>query len=197
MQKCAAHDQEKARKRWLPRDDKISQDLKDPSFCRSSEKIALESETVAEKAYAIFDWYREQRETARKNLKTQVNRFGKGDDLPPGVFKMIKVYVAMKRVLSTGDKMAGRHGNKGVVSRILPQEDLPYFEDGTPVDMVLNPLGVPSRMNVGQILEIHLGRAAQGLGQQINQLLTEHEIKGLKEESQSIFDRRDRPQTDH
>jgi DNA-directed RNA polymerase subunit beta len=77
---------------------------------------------------------------------------------------MVKVYVAMKRKLSVGDKMAGRHGNKGVVSRILPQEDLPYFEDGTPVDMVLNPLGVPSRMNVGQVLEIHLGCAAKGLG---------------------------------
>jgi DNA-directed RNA polymerase subunit beta len=81
---------------------------------------------------------------------------------------MVKVYVAMKRKLSVGDKMAGRHGNKGVVSRILPLEDMPYFEDGTPVDMVLNPLGVPSRMNVGQMLEIHLGRAAKGLGDQIN-----------------------------
>jgi DNA-directed RNA polymerase subunit beta len=86
-----------------------------------------------------------------------MSRYEKGDDLPPGVIKMVKVYVAMKRKLSVGDKMAGRLGNKGVVSRILPQEDLPYFEDGTPVDMVLNPLGVPSRMNVGQVLEIHLG----------------------------------------
>ena len=85
----------------------------------------------------------------------------KGMIFPPGVIKMVKVYVAMKRKLSVGDKMAGRHGNKGVVSRILPQEDLPYFEDGTPVDMVLNPLGVPSRMNVGQILEIHLGTGCQ------------------------------------
>src|SRR5256885_4989657 len=88
----------------------------------------------------------------------------KGDELPPGVIKMIKVYVAMKRKLSVGDKMAGRHGNKGVISRILPEEDMPYTPDGTPVEIVLNPLGVPSRMNVGQILETHLGWAARVLG---------------------------------
>jgi len=88
----------------------------------------------------------------------------KGDELPPGVIKMIKVYVAMKRKLSVGDKMAGRHGNKGVISRILPEEDMPYLPDGTPVEIVLNPLGVPSRMNVGQILETHLGWAARTLG---------------------------------
>jgi DNA-directed RNA polymerase subunit beta len=100
---------------------------------------------------------------------------------------MVKVYVAMKRKLSVGDKMAGRHGNKGVVSRILPVEDLPYFEDGTHVDMVLNPLGVPSRMNVGQILEIHLGYAAKGLGDQINLLLEERKTKLLKEKLKRIF----------
>src|SRR5207245_7697051 len=87
----------------------------------------------------------------------------KGDELPPGVIKMIKVYVAMKRKLSVGDKMAGRHGNKGVVSIIVPEEDMPYMEDGTPIDLILNPLGVPSRMNVGQILETHLGWAAKQL----------------------------------
>ncbi len=89
-----------------------------------------------------------------------------GDELPPGVIKMVKVYVAIKRKLQVGDKMAGRHGNKGVLSRILPEEDMPYLEDGTPVDIVLNPLGVPSRMNVGQILETHLGWAAKELGGQ-------------------------------
>jgi DNA-directed RNA polymerase subunit beta len=88
----------------------------------------------------------------------------KGDELPPGVIKMVKVYVAMKRKLSVGDKMAGRHGNKGVISRILPEEDMPYMPDGTPVEIVLNPLGVPSRMNVGQILETHLGWAARTVG---------------------------------
>jgi DNA-directed RNA polymerase subunit beta len=93
----------------------------------------------------------------------------------------------MKRMLSVGDKMAGRHGNKGVVSRILPQEDLPYFEDGTTVDMVLNPLGVPSRMNVGQILEIHLGRTAKGLGDQISQMLEEKKLEALREKLKCVF----------
>ncbi len=88
----------------------------------------------------------------------------RGDELPPGVIKLVKVYVAMKRKLSVGDKMAGRHGNKGVIARILPEEDMPYLPDGTPVEIVLNPLGVPSRMNVGQILETHLGWAAHALG---------------------------------
>jgi DNA-directed RNA polymerase subunit beta len=100
---------------------------------------------------------------------------------------MVKVYVAMKRKLSVGDKMAGRHGNKGVVSRILPVEDLPYFEDGAPVDMVLNPLGVPSRMNVGQILEIHLGLAAKGLGEQISRLLEEQKLAKLRDKLRKVF----------
>lgn len=100
---------------------------------------------------------------------------------------MVKVYVAMKRKLSVGDKMAGRHGNKGVVSRILPQEDMPYFEDGVPIDMVLNPLGVPSRMNVGQILEIHLGRAAKGLGDLLNRLLEENKVNDLRNKLKRIF----------
>ena len=93
-----------------------------------------------------------------------VNRLSRGDELPTGVLEMVKVYVATKRNLSVGDKMAGRHGNKGVISKIMPEEDMPYLEDGTPVDIVLNPLGVPSRMNVGQILETHLGLAARNLG---------------------------------
>ena len=110
-----------------------------------------------------------------------------GDELAPGVIKMVKVYVAMKRKLSVGDKMAGRHGNKGVVSRILPIEDLPYFEDGRPVDMVLNPLGVPSRMNVGQILEIHLGRAAKGLGEQLTELIQAEKYKAVRDKMKKIF----------
>src|SRR5437867_11404530 len=97
-------------------------------------------------------------------LEERVGRLRRGDDLPPGVIKMVKVYVAVKRKLSVGDKMAGRHGNKGVVSRALPEEDMPYLPDGTPVEIVLNPLGVPSRMNVGQILETRLGCAAKALG---------------------------------
>ena len=94
----------------------------------------------------------------------KIAKLRKGDELPPGVIKLVKVYIAMKRKLSVGDKMAGRHGNKGVIARILPDEDMPYLPDGTPVEIVLNPLGVPSRMNVGQILETHLGWAAQGAG---------------------------------
>ena len=104
----------------------------------------------------------------------KINRLKRGDELAPGIIKMVKVYVAMKRKLCVGDKMAGRHGNKGVVSRILPMEDMPYMPDGRPVDVVLNPLGVPSRMNVGQILETHLGLAAKGLGEMLNRYIDEN-----------------------
>ena len=104
-------------------------------------------------------------------FQDKINKLKGGDELPPGVIRMVKVFVAIKRKLQVGDKMAGRHGNKGVISRILPEEDMPFLEDGTPVDIVLNPLGVPSRMNVGQILEAHLGWAARSLGQQIDELL--------------------------
>ncbi len=102
-----------------------------------------------------------------EHFHEKIDRLSKGDELPPGVIKMVKVYIAIKRKLQVGDKMAGRHGNKGVVSRILPEEDLPYMADGRPVDLVLNPLGVPSRMNVGQILEAHLGWGAKGLGEAV------------------------------
>ncbi|MBI5237855.1 MAG: DNA-directed RNA polymerase subunit beta [Deltaproteobacteria bacterium] len=104
----------------------------------------------------------------------RINRLKRGDELPPGVIKMVKIYIAMKRKVSVGDKMAGRHGNKGVISRILPEEDMPYLQDGTPVDIVLNPLGVPSRMNIGQILETHLGWAAKNLGSAIKALVEKH-----------------------
>ncbi len=109
----------------------------------------------------------------RMNYGEKIKKIRKGDDLQPGIIKMVKVYVAVKRKLQVGDKMAGRHGNKGVISRILPEEDLPFLEDGTPVDVVLNPLGVPSRMNIGQVLETHLGWAARGLGVQIGKMLEE------------------------
>src|SRR5439155_25712250 len=121
-------------------------------------------------------------------LEERIGRLRRGDDLPPGVIKMVKVYVAVKRKLSVGDKMAGRHGNKGVVSKILPDEDMPYLPDGTPVEIVLNPLGVPSRMNVGQILETHLGWAAQALGLHFATPVfdgaTEREIKKQLSEAQ-------------
>ena len=116
---------------------------------------------------------RKQYDEAKKGLESRfldkVEKLQRGDELPPGVMKMVKVFVAVKRKIQPGDKMAGRHGNKGVVSKIVPQEDMPFLEDGTPVDIVLNPLGVPSRMNVGQILETHLGWACAGLGRQVNE----------------------------
>ncbi|HEX8490497.1 MAG TPA: DNA-directed RNA polymerase subunit beta, partial [Chthoniobacterales bacterium] len=99
-----------------------------------------------------------------EHFRDKIDRLSKGDELPPGVIKMVKVYIAIKRKLQVGDKMAGRHGNKGVVARIVPEEDMPFLADGTPVEIVLNPLGVPSRMNVGQVLETHLGVAAKALG---------------------------------
>ena len=151
------------------------------------EKIALVNKKAEIKIAEIFARYREQKAAAEAAFEHHLNAIEKGDDLPPGVIKMIKIYVAMKRTLSVGDKMAGRHGNKGVVSRILPEEDLPYFLDGRTVDMVLNPLGVPSRMNVGQILEIHLGFAAKALGDQINQMLEENRCDALREKFAAIF----------
>jgi DNA-directed RNA polymerase subunit beta len=120
----------------------------------------------------------------------KIARLKKGDELPPGVFKMVKVYLAIKRKLSVGDKMAGRHGNKGVISRILPEEDMPYLADGRPVDIVLNPLGVPSRMNIGQILETHLGWAARGLGEQLDDMLAERrdvEVSKLRSKLVEVY----------
>ncbi|CCK81645.1 DNA-directed RNA polymerase subunit beta [Desulfobacula toluolica] len=149
--------------------------------------VAVKDAVITEKAQVILESAQRQIKKARDHFNRQVSRFEKGDDLPPGVLKMIKISVAMERVLSVGDKMAGRHGNKGVVSRILRMEDLPYFEDGRPVDMVLNPLGVPSRMNVGQILEIHLGHAAFGLGQRIDEMLNQMKLDKLREKVIEIF----------
>ncbi len=151
------------------------------------ERLVLADEKCAEQIDAILKKYKQAIKRCNDDFYKSVNRFEKGDDLPPGVIKMVKIYVAMKRKLSVGDKMAGRHGNKGVVSRILPQEDLPYFKDGTTVDMVLNPLGVPSRMNVGQVLEIHLGYAASRLGLQINKLLEEKNLIDLRAKMTRIF----------
>jgi DNA-directed RNA polymerase subunit beta len=155
------------------------------------EGLVLKDPKLTERVHELLERYRDQGELTRMVFEQQVSRYAKGDDLPPGVIKLVKVYVAMKRKLSVGDKMAGRHGNKGVVSRILPVEDLPYFRDGTPVDMVLNPLGVPSRMNVGQILEIHLGRAAKTLGDQLSLLLEEQKNKALRDTLKRIFSESD------
>jgi DNA-directed RNA polymerase subunit beta len=121
-----------------------------------------------------------------EHFRDKIEKLAKGDELPPGVIKMVKVYIAIKRKLQVGDKMAGRHGNKGVVSRILPEEDMPYLADGSPVDIVLNPLGVPSRMNVGQILEVHLGWGARELGQQLHRMVEQK--RGAAEIKQKLKD---------
>jgi DNA-directed RNA polymerase subunit beta len=124
-----------------------------------------------------------------EHFRDKIDRLSKGDELPPGVIKMVKVYIAIKRKLQVGDKMAGRHGNKGVISRILPEEDMPYLQDGTPVDIVLNPLGVPSRMNVGQILETHLGWGALVLGAQLRYMLEQKfGVQAMREHVKKIFD---------
>jgi DNA-directed RNA polymerase subunit beta len=130
-------------------------------------QIALKNEKAQAEVEALKKQYDESKERLEARFADKVDKLQRGDELPPGVMKMVKVFVAVKRKLQTGDKMAGRHGNKGVVSRIVPIEDMPYLEDGQQVDIVLNPLGVPSRMNVGQILETHLGWACAGLGKKI------------------------------
>jgi len=126
--------------------------------------ITISDEALQEEVRAMGEKASSQIDYLKSNLEDRIERIEKGDELPPGVIKMVKVFVAMKRKISVGDKMAGRHGNKGVISRILPEEDMPFLPDGTPVEIVLNPLGVPSRMNVGQVLETHLGWAAKALG---------------------------------
>ncbi|BBO92571.1 DNA-directed RNA polymerase subunit beta [Desulfosarcina ovata] len=151
------------------------------------EGLFFDDPDLTERVHQVLEIYREQVDRCENELENRLGHFEKGDELPPGVIKMVKVYVAMKRKLSVGDKMAGRHGNKGVVSRILPIEDMPYFADGRTVDMVLNPLGVPSRMNVGQILEIHLGLAAKGLGDQLNALLDAQQVDAIRGKLNNIF----------
>ncbi len=136
--------------------------------------IRIGDDEVEEQVEAILESVEEQVALAKMKINEKIARLKKGDELPPGVIKMVKVYMAIKRKLNVGDKMAGRHGNKGVISRILPVEDMPYLEDGTPVDIVLNPLGVPSRMNVGQILETHLGWGAKGIGRQLDDFLAKN-----------------------
>ena len=134
-------------------------------------EIRLRNEESAQQLEAIAEQVKLQRETFREKFEEKRKKLTQGDDLAPGVLKMVKVYVAVKRRVQPGDKMAGRHGNKGVISRIVPVEDMPFDENGRPVDIVLNPLGVPSRMNIGQILETHLGFAAKGVGERIGEML--------------------------
>jgi DNA-directed RNA polymerase subunit beta len=140
---------------------------------------------------AMRKQYDESKKSLESRFLDKVEKLQRGDELPPGVMKMAKVFIAVKRKIQPGDKMAGRHGNKGVVSRIVPQEDMPFLADGQPVDIVLNPLGVPSRMNVGQILETHLGWACAGLGKQVGEAvdayLRSSDVKPLRGKLKEIY----------
>ncbi|RYG94285.1 MAG: DNA-directed RNA polymerase subunit beta, partial [Alphaproteobacteria bacterium] len=144
-------------------------------------QIAMDDEKAMGELEAMRRQFDEARKRLDRRFEDKVDKLQRGDELPPGVMKMVKVFVAVKRKLQPGDKMAGRHGNKGVISKILPIEDMPYLESGQHVDIVLNPLGVPSRMNVGQIFETHLGWAAAGLGRQIQGLLEAWQQGGQKQ----------------
>ncbi|MGH7262351.1 MAG: DNA-directed RNA polymerase subunit beta [Candidatus Rokuibacteriota bacterium] len=171
------------KKRLAKKGDRIERPYLENSSWNELKKIRVkEDEGLAANIKRIEELAEEQISIYETMLDERIARLRRGDDLPPGVIKTVKVYVAVKRKLSVGDKMAGRHGNKGVVSRLLPDEDMPYLPDGTPVEIVLNPLGVPSRMNVGQILETHLGWAARALGLWVASPVfdgaTEEEIKG-------------------
>ncbi|MBQ8750205.1 MAG: DNA-directed RNA polymerase subunit beta [Alphaproteobacteria bacterium] len=155
-------------------------------------KIVIKDEELMAKIEGFTNAFNERLERVQKHFEQKVDEVQRGDDLLPGVLKQVKVFIATKRKMQTGDKMAGRHGNKGTVSRVLPLEDMPYMEDGTPVDIVLNPLGVPSRMNVGQILETHLGWAAKELGKQLNELCEQYKrgektIDELNEKLKDIY----------
>jgi DNA-directed RNA polymerase subunit beta len=141
-------------------------------------KIGLDDEKAMAEVEALKKQYDEGKARLDRRFEDKVEKLQRGDEMPPGVMKMVKVFVAVKRKLQPGDKMAGRHGNKGVISKINPIEDMPFLEDGTPVDIVLNPLGVPSRMNVGQILETHLGFACKGLGRQIGEAVEAYHRDG-------------------
>jgi DNA-directed RNA polymerase subunit beta len=153
--------------------------------------FAVAEDAAMSEIEAIQRQYDESKKRLEQRFLDKVEKLQRGDELPPGVMKMVKVFVAVKRKIQPGDKMAGRHGNKGVVSKIVPLEDMPFLEDGTQVDIVLNPLGVPSRMNVGQILETHLGWAAAGLGRQVAEAvdvyMKGHNAKPLRKKMADIY----------
>ena len=155
-------------------------------------KINISEEKTNKEIESLVKNYENQLGNINQKFENKIDKIQSGDELLPGVLKLIKVFIAVKRKLQPGDKMAGRHGNKGVISKICPVEDMPYLEDGTPVDIVLNPLGVPSRMNIGQILETHLGWASASLGRQVNEILqkiqTQGQTKDLKNKLLDIYD---------
>ena len=151
----------------------ISQDIVNNLSRTELRSISVENEKIQKQIEKLSSHFDGVIKTLENRFNDRVDKLQRGDELLPGVMKMVKVFVAVKRKLQSGDKMAGRHGNKGVISKIIPSEDMPYLDDGTPIDVVLNPLGVPSRMNDGQILETHLGWAAAGLGIKIGKMLFE------------------------
>src|SRR6204780_2686094 len=183
------HD-ERTNKRLLTKGTMLNRDEIERISTRNLKRIkyADKDPRVNEQIDEIEEMTSRQIDVLKKIVNEKKEKLTKGDELPPGVIKLVKVYIAMKRKLSVGDKMAGRHGNKGVIARILPEEDMPYLEDGTPVEIVLNPLGVPSRMNVGQILETHLGWAGFVLGEKITQLLKENtRTEAIRRELKALF----------
>ncbi|MGE5259392.1 MAG: DNA-directed RNA polymerase subunit beta, partial [Actinomycetota bacterium] len=175
----------------IKKDAKITDAMLDEIVRTHWWEIALKNEKAMAEVEAIRRQYEEAKKRLEQRFVDKVDKLQRGDELPPGVMKMVKVFVAVKRKIQPGDKMAGRHGNKGVISQIVPIEDMPYLNDGTSVDIVLNPLGVPSRMNVGQILETHLGWACRGLGNKIGEALNayheSHKVKPLKDLLKTIY----------
>ena len=183
------HD-ERTNKRLLTKGAILDRDTIERISTRNLKRIKFPDKDprINEQIDEIEEMTSRQIDVLRKIVREKVEKLQKGDELPPGVIKLVKVYIAMKRKLSVGDKMAGRHGNKGVIARILPEEDMPYLDDGTPMEIVLNPLGVPSRMNVGQILETHLGWAGFALGQKIGEMLKENsKAEHLRKELKALF----------
>ncbi len=174
---------------------RITKAILDELTLRQMMQVAIKNEKVQGQLEDIRKQFDRGESDLQHRFENKVDKLQRGDELPPGVMKMVKVFVAVKRKIQPGDKMAGRHGNKGVISRITPVEDMPYLDDGTPVDVVLNPLGVPSRMNVGQILETHLGWACAGLGRQIGETLDavvrEGKIGTLRNTLKSIYGKRE------
>ena len=185
-----------APKGTLKKGDKITAKALDDLQRGQWRQISITNDKVMSEIEAMGKTFDEQIDNLVARFENKVEKLQRGDELLPGVMKMVKVFIAVKRKMQSGDKMAGRHGNKGVISRIMPQEDMPYLEDGTPVDLVLNPLGVPSRMNVGQILETHLGWASAKLGEQIGTMIdtfkdkekpAKSEIDGLKDKLRVVY----------
>jgi DNA-directed RNA polymerase subunit beta len=180
--------EERSGKTLIPKNTKLAKEMLAEIPDPRMRDVNIQNPKKKAEAEKVWEGLDERVQLIRGVFERKIARLKKADELPPGVIKMVKVDISIKRKLSVGDKMAGRHGNKGVISRILPEEDMPYLADGTPVDIVLNPLGVPSRMNVGQILETHLGWAAQGLGEQIEEIIRkEFNPKALREKVRKIY----------